>query len=330
MTTPGGSAPDGAYVVGGRYGQDVTEASAKAIMTGKTKTAFSNAQDQHKINVGNPLTSLFGSVSTLFGKVEENNDLIQVQGQQLEDLTTFVGTGTTTPAWATTGGRDLVTFPDTMMQPVLTSVDTSSSTVANHTHSIPSSGSTTGSNGGHSHSVNSTFTMKPPAFKPGSGVADFAFLRGGRDTPTPLEAIRIITGNDDGLLGISAWYLGIYVLRVSDNVMVKLWQSPNLVNVLTNQRQRYHIATGMTQEAQNDQLLAIASLQIASGIGQSPRSIGCIFQTGISEQTGTIPPARHAYITGQSTLPAGVGINSGFFNWDKTKLMWGALGESAT
>lgn len=284
-------------------------------------------------SIGNSWGNVFNFGGLLKGvsqKADENNELIQVQGQQLADLADFVGTGTTTPSWATTGGRDLVTFPDTMMQPVLSSVDTSSSSVANHTHSIPSSGSNTGSNGGHNHNVNSTFTMKAPAFKPVSGVADFAFLRGGRDTPTPLEAIRIITGNDDGLLGINAWYLGIYVLRVSDNVMVKLWQSPNLVNVLTNQRQRYHIATGMTQEAQNDQLLAIASLQIAPGLGQSPRSIGCIFQTGISEQTGTIPPARHAYITGQTTLPAGVGINSGFFNWDKTKLMWGAVGESAT
>jgi hypothetical protein len=70
VTTPNGSAPDGAYVVGGQYGQDITEASAKAIMTGKTKTAFGNAQNQHKINVGNPLTALFGLASGLRNDVD--------------------------------------------------------------------------------------------------------------------------------------------------------------------------------------------------------------------------------------------------------------------
>jgi hypothetical protein len=86
----------------------------------------------------------------------------------------------------------------------------------------------------------------------------------------------------------------------------------------------------MTDAATNDQVLAIASLQIAPGGIQKPRGLGCIFQTGISEQAGTIPLARHAYVTGQSSLPNGVAISGGFFNWDNTKLMWGAVGESAT
>ena len=50
MTTPGISAPDGAYVVGSRYGQDVTAESAKALATGGARGAFGGAQNAFKTN----------------------------------------------------------------------------------------------------------------------------------------------------------------------------------------------------------------------------------------------------------------------------------------
>lgn len=48
MTYPVGPAPDGAFVVGSDYGQSITEASAKAIMTGGVKTSWTGAQDGFK------------------------------------------------------------------------------------------------------------------------------------------------------------------------------------------------------------------------------------------------------------------------------------------
>ncbi|WP_155291653.1 glycine-rich domain-containing protein [Rhodococcoides fascians] len=44
MTTPGGSSPDGAFVLGGRFGQDITEASARATMRGDKLKGFERAQ----------------------------------------------------------------------------------------------------------------------------------------------------------------------------------------------------------------------------------------------------------------------------------------------
>jgi hypothetical protein len=330
MTSPIGDTPDGmlnglgGIAAWGTKTQAEYEAERVALINDKTEniSLFSIAMSLFKggfSSIGQVITNLVGAITQgaftdiiglatfmgdLTGQVEENNDLIAVHGTQIADLEDFVGTGTTTPIWASTGGRDLVTFPDTMMQRLYYDDSDAGSDTSRQTDI--------------------------PSFKPGKRVVDMAFIRGGRDTPTPLEAIRIITGNDSGLIDIDAWYLGIYVLRTSDNVMVKLWDSGNIKSVLTSQRQRYHIATGMTDEAQNDQLFAVASLQIAPGVLQGTRSLGCIFQTGISEQSGTIPPARHAYVTNQSTLPAGIAISGGFFNWDKTKIMWGAIGESAT
>lgn len=55
MTTPGISAPDGAYVVGSRYGQDVTAESAKALATGGARGAFGGAQNAFRFNIQSPL-----------------------------------------------------------------------------------------------------------------------------------------------------------------------------------------------------------------------------------------------------------------------------------
>ncbi|CAM4322101.1 hypothetical protein NONI108955_20720 [Nocardia ninae] len=48
MTTPGGSAPDGAWVVGGRYGSDITKDSAKAIISGGMLAPYKGAQRELK------------------------------------------------------------------------------------------------------------------------------------------------------------------------------------------------------------------------------------------------------------------------------------------
>lgn len=325
MTTPNGSSPDGAYVVGSNFGQDITEASAKAIMTGKTKTAFSNAQDQHKINVGNPLTSLFGSVATLFTRnTEVSNEIININAGQvqantrltkLEDIT---GTGVTTPIWSSAGGKDLVSFPRAMMQPIA---------VGTSTENGGDGDGSGGQNGRHSH----TITTGSPAFVQGHGVVDMAFIRGGVDREVQPKVVKIITGADASWFDVSAWYLGLYVYNPSNQTMVKVWDSGNIAGVLGAQRQAYNIGTGLTNTfIQEDHLCAVASLQIATGVGRRPRGLGCIFQTGISEAAGTIPPAPHAYVNiAQTTLPAGVGINSGYFTWVKDKIMWAAVGESS-
>lgn len=57
MTTPGIGAPDGAYVVGSRYGQDVpkTESGVMALVKGQTTGPWQGAQNKFRINIQNPL-----------------------------------------------------------------------------------------------------------------------------------------------------------------------------------------------------------------------------------------------------------------------------------
>jgi hypothetical protein len=324
MTYPVGSAPDGAYVVGSKYGSDITEASAKAIMTGKTKTAFGNAQDQHKINVGNPLTSLFGSVGQLFDRNDEvSNEIIEINAAQvaanerLEDLEDITGTGVTTPVWSSAGGKDLVSFPRALMQPYL-DVNHRHSYDPDSTQALPFTGT-------------SNIGMAAPAFVQTHGIVDMAFIRGGVDRAVQPKVVKVVTGADASLFDVTAWYLGLYVYNPTTTTMVKVWDSGNLAGVLSSQRQAYNIGTGLTNTfIQQDHLCAVASLQIASGGARRPRGLGCIFQTGISEAAGTIPPAPHAYVNvTQTTLPSGVAMNGGYFTWVKDKIMWAAVGESS-
>ncbi|QCW22031.1 hypothetical protein SEA_YAKULT_27 [Gordonia phage Yakult] len=170
----------------------------------------------------------------------------------------------------------------------------------------------------------------PPVFTPGKRGVDFGFIRGGQTTDTPVEMLRIVTGNDTGVFGIDAWYLGIYAYDKapadgSAPRLAKIWDSGDLKGVLASQRQRYNIATGLVNtKVKPDQLIAVASLQIAPGVFQTPRGIGCIFQTGISEPPGVVPQARAAYISDQSTLPQYVPMSS--LTWDKSKVLWASLG----
>jgi hypothetical protein len=55
LTTPNQSAPDGAFVLGSTFGQDITESTAKAVMKGGVVDSYSNAQDVHNEQVKAPL-----------------------------------------------------------------------------------------------------------------------------------------------------------------------------------------------------------------------------------------------------------------------------------
>lgn len=237
---------------------------------------------------------------------EDNGELIEGYGQQIRNLEDVTRTGVTTPTYASASGRDIVTFADTMMQ--------------QHYHRDDNP---IGYN---------TYKTYIPAFNQASTIshatADFAFLRGGLDRPTPVEAIRIISGDDNSLFGIDSWNLAIYGYDKPNARMLKIWDSGDIKAELTTKRRRYHIATGLSIKAEPDQLFAIASLQFAPGLLQQPRGIGCIFLTGVSEEAGTVPQARHATLAGLRSLPDSVPLSS--LNYDRNKLMWAAMGATAT
>lgn len=67
MTTPGGSAPGGAFVLGSRFGQDITESSARSIMKAGTVGAtgsYTNVQGSINTQVKTPIVKTAAVVVT--------------------------------------------------------------------------------------------------------------------------------------------------------------------------------------------------------------------------------------------------------------------------
>lgn len=72
MTTPGGSTapPDGSYVIGGgefRYGQNLTEESAKTVMKGGTIASFENAQNTQHVEVRYRIDGAYDAIEVVEG-----------------------------------------------------------------------------------------------------------------------------------------------------------------------------------------------------------------------------------------------------------------------
>lgn len=362
MTVPIGDAPEGAYVVGTvAENQDWDDPSIRAHIRGKALPGFEAAQTNWLArlvgNIGSAIGDVIGNIvgaitggtgfdlgflssfmGNLTGQVDTvSNEIITISADQvtanerLTDLESISGTGVVTPIWSSAGGKDIVAFPRVLMQPrpISSTHSGSTNTEANHRHSMSDGASNTGFDGSHNHTFNSTIniTYSPPAFTQTHGIPDFVFLRGGLSTETLANVVKIITGADASIFDINAWYLGAYAYNGSG--MVKFWDSGNIKSVLSGQRQGYNIGTGLSSSViQPDHLIAIASLQLADGFLQTPRGIGCIFQTNISEAAGTVPSAAHATLLNPlSALPDWVDMT--WFQWKRDKIMWAAIGESS-
>ncbi len=93
MTTPGGEAPDGAYVIGSGYGRDVTEDSVRSMTRGSILNPWSKAQNSYQVSTA----GMYREVTRLDNRIDEI-----IFGNELVNLATFSTSGTwTKPPGAT-------------------------------------------------------------------------------------------------------------------------------------------------------------------------------------------------------------------------------------
>ncbi|SNS57936.1 hypothetical protein [Rhodococcoides kyotonense] len=281
---------------------------------------------------GGSLLDLVGGLLGIKNQTQINTEIIAVHGQQLADLEGISGTGIITPIWASVGGKDMVSFPVADMQPI-PNMSTATTNLGQHRHPTAGTGNNTGFEnlGSHDHTIG----MRPPAFTqttvkittPARGTVDYVALRGAfLAEPVPLNVLKYITGADNSLFGIDAWYLAICAYDPATGNVITLWNSGDIKSVLSSQRQAYNIATGLTYEAEPDHLIFVASLQIAPGALQSARGIACKYQTGIAEASGTLPSARAYTLASQQTIPSSVALSSLTPNRDY--IPWAGLGPT--
>ncbi|AWY05208.1 hypothetical protein SEA_MARGARET_28 [Gordonia phage Margaret] len=132
MTTPDGRNPDGSITSYGSWSQVQarTEADWKAGQTQKWNLAFDPLSlfrnmlfgALQGLLSGGPLKFLSDLFKIRWTQVDQHEGTIIQLSQdridansRLDKLETFAGTGITTPLWTSIGGRDVATFPDTMM-----------------------------------------------------------------------------------------------------------------------------------------------------------------------------------------------------------------------
>ncbi|MFE5290221.1 hypothetical protein ACFRAQ_35160 [Nocardia sp. NPDC056611] len=71
MTMPGQPPVDGAYVVGSRFGQDITEQSAKNQMSGGVRVSYGNAQDSHHTEYNEKIATNYTIAVSAQGAADE-------------------------------------------------------------------------------------------------------------------------------------------------------------------------------------------------------------------------------------------------------------------
>ncbi|MGW5267270.1 hypothetical protein ACWEQ4_01335 [Rhodococcus sp. NPDC003994] len=94
MTTPGLTQPpvQGSFVVGGRYGSDITEESAKATMTGRTKQVWSGAKTNFlDLAFGGFVNGIAGLINSLLGGIFKTSTGQPQTGGIVDLIGGFVG-----------------------------------------------------------------------------------------------------------------------------------------------------------------------------------------------------------------------------------------------
>ncbi|MFI5777040.1 hypothetical protein [Nocardia sp. NPDC051570] len=71
MTMPNQKPPSGAFVIGSRFGQDITEQSARATMTNGVKVSFGNSQNAHHTQYNEKIDSNYQIAMAAKGSADQ-------------------------------------------------------------------------------------------------------------------------------------------------------------------------------------------------------------------------------------------------------------------
>lgn len=159
-----------------------------------------------------------------------------------------------------------------------------------------------------------------PAYTPGKRVIDFYFIR--IDRPADYSRFKVIMGGETAWFDIDDARLGLYKVN-PDGTMNRVWMSGNLDAVLGGQRKEYSVSMGQVFHFEQGQVLALAQLQIAPGLAQTPRQISCLYKTPFEDAPGAFPGITGGYISNQSTMPLNTSISS--LVRDDGKIGWMAI-----
>jgi hypothetical protein len=279
VTTPGGPAPDGSYVLASTYGSDMTEASAKAIMKGNVVGSYTNVEDTFTdVMAGIPTLSALsqafqGDVDSTFPRINlPASGSISISGSTGSDGHTHNITGST--ASATAAGDP-------------------------HTHGA---GTLSNASNTHNHSAGTLAgSLGVPDYKPagnGANLTELGFLKCSKDRT--YTQMTFITGDAVTALGVNAFYLGVYSMNLSSGALTLVSSTGNIRSSVSNTNTEYTFNLGTAVNATKGQVYACGTLQVTSVI-QTCNSL-CRLSFWPISGPGSFPTTLYAYAPASSTL----------------------------
>ncbi|AWY05468.1 minor tail protein [Gordonia phage Morrissey] len=269
------------------------------------------------LSVANQFLTRWTQLNTTQGTANDALALANTAQNAVADLSTFVAAARATAAY-TGNYNDMVTVPRWGLIPYITgtgSVTVSgttgsggTTTAAPHTHTF--------NDGAHSH----TLTRGIPKFTP--QVNKFGSPGLGTTYYTPivvdrtgnLDKFRFITGADDSLFGIDAYYVALMVYDIPAGKFRTLWNPGDIKNSMGSSRSEVSISMGLSGAAAAltpGQILIAAHQQSAPGVLQTARSVAWVPQSGVARTNDVLLPGCYwASSSAQNGIPSEVDVSS--------------------
>lgn len=312
MTTPGGNAPDGAYVIGTRYGQDETEAGIRGKLKNPTVNNFAKGQD-NLWGSGGFLGFLTQGIFGIIGGVSDFiGGILGIRNQATNANTVASAAQTAAANAAASAAVNTLTVQQVRSEIVqladnIPAVDSWVSMVPGQQVSFPIFGlndnvksvssitSSESNTGSHTHNLNFLETI--PTYTPAANVVEGVWIQSkysaGRAT------VSFFIGS--GLSSRPPLYVYIGRMTEAGDLVIE-YVSPDQTPIISNTLQLVNVTMPEDLLFDFGEWMFVGIHQIGTG---SRRALYCNRQTNLPLDPDAFPKQQKMHFTSTSALTAG-------------------------
>lgn len=312
MTTPGGNAPDGAYVIGTRYGQDETEAGIRGKLKNPTVNNFAKGQD-NLWGSGGFLGFLTQGIFGVIGGVADFiGGILGIRNQATNANTVASAAQTAAANAAASAAVNTLTVQQVRSEIVqladnIPAVDSWVSMVPGQQVSFPIFGlndnvksvssitSSESDTGSHTHNLNFLETI--PSYTPAANVVEGVWIQSkysaGRAT------VSFFIGS--GLSSRPPLYVYIGRMTEAGDLVIE-YVSPDQTPIISNTLQLVNVTMPEDLLFDFGEWMFVGIHQVGTG---SRRALYCNRQTNLPLDPDAFPKQQKMHFTSTSALTAG-------------------------
>lgn len=333
MTTPGGNAPDGAYVIGTRYGQDETEAGIRGKLKNPTVNNFTKGQN-NLWGSGGFLGFLTQGIFGVIGGVADFiGGILGIRNQATSANTVASAAQTAAANAAASAAANTLTVQQVRSEVVqladnIPAIDSWVSMVPGQQVSFPISllndnvkavNSTTSSESGStSHSHRLLFLDTIPVYSPAANVVEGVWIQSKYSAGRATVSFFIGPGLS------SRPELYVYVGRMAENGDLLIeYVSPNQTPIITNQLQLVNVTMPEDVLFDFEEWMFVGIHQVGSG---TRRDIYCNKMTELPLDPDAFPKQQKMHFTSTAALTAGSTLPKASQLYSSPNVPWVGIG----